>query len=67
MGDLQNEFYSATGSGIAVFDMSLGDFNIDTFRHAPYPGVAVTTFAVFMFIVPTVMMNALIAIMVSRS
>ena len=50
-----------------VYDMALGDFEVGDFQNAPgSPLVAVLLFALFMFVVPIVMLNALIAIMVSH-
>ena len=50
-------------SFIAVFDMMYGSFDLEYFRKAPNPLLAITHFILFMVIVPTVMLNALIAIM----
>ena len=50
---------------LQVYDMALGDFNVGDFQTAPgSPLVAVLLFVLFMFVVPIVMLNALIAIMV---
>jgi hypothetical protein len=50
---------------LEVYDMALGDFEVTDFKHAPgSPLVAVLLFVIFMFVVPIVMLNALIAIMV---
>ena len=50
-----------------VYDMALGEFEVGDFQSAPgSPLVAVLLFALFMFVVPIVMLNALIAIMVSH-
>ena len=51
-------------SFVNVFDMTLGAFDIETFRTAPYWMLSVFCFMVFMVFVNIVMLNALIAIMV---
>jgi len=49
---------------VAVYDMMYGAFDIEIFRAAPvWPAVAVFDFLLFMLLVPTVMLNALIAFM----
>jgi hypothetical protein len=48
---------------LEVYDMALGDFDVADFKGAPgSPHVAVLLFVLFMFVVPIVMLNALIAI-----
>jgi hypothetical protein len=54
-------------SFVNVFDMTLGAFDIETFRTAPYWMLSVFCFMVFMVFVNIVMLNALIAIMVRSS
>ena len=54
-------------SFVNVFDMTLGAFDIETFRTAPYWMLSVFFFMVFMVFVNIVMLNALIAIMVGAS
>eukprot|EP01046_Picozoa_sp_COSAG06_P050623 COSAG06_NODE_8063_length_2284_cov_55.770252_2_plen_81_part_00 len=56
-----------TMSFVNVFDMTLGAFDIETFRTAPYWMLSVFFFMVFMVFVNIVMLNALIAIMVRAS
>ena len=51
-------------SFVNVFDMTLGAFDIETFRTAPYWMLSVSFFMLFMVFVNIVMLNALIAIMV---
>eukprot|EP01043_Picozoa_sp_COSAG02_P051508 COSAG02_NODE_5429_length_4336_cov_5155.868539_2_plen_91_part_00 len=49
-----------------MYNIALGDFDIHDFQNAPgSPLMAVLLFVLFMFVVPIVMLNALIAIMVS--
>ena len=54
-------------SFVNVFDMTLGAFDIETFRTAPYWMLSVSFFMGFMVFVNIVMLNALIAIMVRAS
>ena len=56
-----------TMSFVNVFDMTLGAFDIETFRTAPYWMLSVSFFMLFMVFVNIVMLNALIAIMVRAS
>jgi hypothetical protein len=46
-----------------VFDMMFGSFDLQYFRKASNPPLVIAHFVLFMVIVPTVMLNALIAIM----
>ena len=49
---------------VAVYDMMYGAFDIENFSNAPvFPAVAIVNFLIFMLLVPTVMLNALIAFM----
>ena len=52
-------------SGVSVFDAMMGDFDVFTFKHGRYWPLPVSFFILFMVGVPIVMLNALIAIMVS--
>ena len=52
-------------SFVSVFDVMMGDFDVFTFKHGRYWLLPVSFFILFMLGVPTVMLNALIAIMVS--
>ena len=52
-------------SFVSVFDVMMGDFSVVTFKHGRYWLLPVSFFILFMLGVPTVMLNALIAIMVS--
>eukprot|EP01048_Picozoa_sp_COSAG05_P029814 COSAG05_NODE_10015_length_588_cov_0.840491_1_plen_71_part_00 len=52
-------------SGISVFDAMLGDFDVATYKHGRYWPLPVSFFILFMIGVNIVMLNALIAIMVS--
>ena len=52
-------------SFVSVFDVMMGDFSVTTFKHGRYWLLPVSFFILFMLGVPTVMLNALIAIMVS--
>lgn len=49
---------------VGVYNMMFGQFEIEDFTNAPkYPAVAIMNFVVFMLLVPTVMLNALVAFM----
>ena len=52
-------------SGVSVFDAMMGDFSVVTFKHGRYWPLPVSFFILFMIGVNIVMLNALIAIMVS--
>eukprot|EP01047_Picozoa_sp_COSAG01_P036347 COSAG01_NODE_2837_length_6993_cov_3.425733_3_plen_1408_part_00 len=58
-----SEYSTLPISFVLVYDMMLGAFDISTFRMAPESLLAIILFMLFMLIVPTVMLNALIAIM----
>ena len=63
-----SEFGKPEMALLDTFNMMFGVFEIDWFLNAPTsPSVAVTLFVAFMIIVPTVMLNALIAIMVRHA
>eukprot|EP01047_Picozoa_sp_COSAG01_P039909 COSAG01_NODE_3324_length_6254_cov_10.119090_2_plen_1440_part_00 len=57
------QFHSVYDAAISVTNMALGDVDIEYFRHAPYGRLATGVYLVFMFILPIVMLNSLIAIM----
>lgn len=61
--DIGHEFHSLGTSSVAVVSMALGDFDIDYFRQAPYAVPSTAVLMIFTFVVPVVMLNALIAIM----
>eukprot|EP01043_Picozoa_sp_COSAG02_P026174 COSAG02_NODE_1500_length_12266_cov_513.415468_2_plen_248_part_00 len=49
---------------VGVYNMMFGQFEYEDFTSAPkYPAVAIMNFVVFMLLVPTVMLNALVAFM----
>ena len=51
---------------LSTVNMMFGDTNVELFKSASSsPATAITLFIFFMVIIPTVMLNALIAIMVS--
>ena len=52
-------------SVVSVFNAMMGDFDVVTFKHGRYWPLPVSFFILFMVGVPIVMLNALIAIMVS--
>ena len=51
-------------AAVTEIGMALGAFEVDDFRQAAQPTLSVFIFLIFLFIVPIVMLNALIAIMV---
>ena len=61
--NIGHAFHTLGSAGVTSFNMALGDFDIEYFRRAPYPFWATAVFISFMFLVPVVMLNALIAIM----
>ena len=63
-GDGDENFASVPMSFVSVYDMTFGAFNISWFRNAPNLAfIAIVDFMLFMLVVPTIMLNALIAIM----
>ena len=63
--DANPEWVEPSSAILQVYNMAFGDFNVAEFKSAPEsPLVAVLLFVLFMFVVPIVMLNALIAIMV---
>ena len=63
--DVHPEFNEPWTALLYSFNMMFGEFDIDYFKTAPAsPMVAILLFVAFMVVVPTVMLNALIAIMV---
>jgi transient receptor potential cation channel subfamily V protein 6 len=61
--DMGHDFQTLGMSAASVVGMALGDFSIEYYRQAPHPTFTVLLFMLFMFVVPIVMLNALIAIM----
>ena len=63
--DANEDFDTPWAALLYIFNMMFGDFDIRTFKHAPRsPAIAILLFVTFMLVIPTVMLNALIAIMV---
>lgn len=63
--DLHPEFDEPWTALLFTFNMMFGEFDINYFKTAPAsPMVAILLFVAFMVIIPTIMLNALIAIMV---
>eukprot|EP01047_Picozoa_sp_COSAG01_P036271 COSAG01_NODE_2827_length_7003_cov_127.679316_5_plen_116_part_00 len=61
--DINNEFSSYATSVLTVYGMVFGAFELDWFHQAPYAKkIAVGLFMIFMIVLPTVMFNALIAL-----
>ena len=61
------EFNEPWTALLYTFNMMFGEFDIDYFKTAPgSPVIAVLLFVAFMVVIPTVMLNALIAVMVSN-
>lgn len=61
--DLGHVFNTPGAGWVTTFNMALGDFDVEYFRRAPYPFWTTGVFVTFMFIVPIIFLNALIAIM----
>ncbi len=61
--DEGHKFSTPGSTSVTVANMALGDFDIEYFRQAPYAIPATGLLMLFVFIVPVVMLNALIAIM----
>jgi hypothetical protein len=61
--DHGHDFSNFGASSVAVANMALGEFDMEYFRQAPYVIPATGMLMLFIFIVPVVMLNALIAIM----
>jgi hypothetical protein len=57
------QFHSLYDAAVSTTNMALGDVDVEYFRHAPFVTLATGVYLVFMFIVPVVMLNSLIAIM----
>jgi hypothetical protein len=63
--DFSAEFSSLAQSHIAVLDMMMGSIDIDYFRRSQNPLASLLLLVIFVCVIPIVMLNALIAIMVS--
>ncbi|XP_076181974.1 transient receptor potential cation channel subfamily V iav isoform X3 [Ptiloglossa arizonensis] len=57
---LYNSYHS---TWMALFQITLGDYNYTDLGHTTYPNLAKTVFAIFMVLVPILLLNMLIAMM----
>lgn len=63
-GEYDENFRTVPMSFVSVYDMTFGAFNIEWFRDTPSVAfIAICDFMIFMLLVPTIMLNALIALM----
>nr|QGX90117.1 putative inactive [Schistocerca gregaria] len=56
-------YHSYPTTWMALFQITLGDYNYPELSHTTYPTLAKTVFAIFMVLVPILLLNMLIAMM----
>eukprot|EP00090_Calanus_glacialis_P029441 TRINITY_DN47253_c0_g1_i1.p1 TRINITY_DN47253_c0_g1~~TRINITY_DN47253_c0_g1_i1.p1 ORF type:complete len:251 (-),score=41.01 TRINITY_DN47253_c0_g1_i1:3-755(-) len=59
-GDLYGKYHT---TWVALFHMTLGEYEYDDFDASPYPAMAKTVFVLFQILIPILLLNMLIAMM----